>query len=67
MTAPARVLLDTHVLLWLVSMPQKVAASARKVLADSGTEAMISAASAWDITIKTRGLAERGAPVVGVE
>jgi len=54
MTAPPRVLLDTHVLLWLVSTPQKVAASARKVLADPGTDVMISAASAWEIAIKTR-------------
>ncbi len=55
MTAlPRAVLLDTHVLLWLVSAPDKVAAPARDVLADPGTEIMVSAASAWEIAIKTR-------------
>ena len=54
MTAPPQLLLDTHVLLWLVSTPQKVAPAARKVLADPGTEVVVSAASAWEIAIKTR-------------
>jgi PIN domain nuclease of toxin-antitoxin system len=53
-TAPQRVLLDTHVLLWLVSSPQKVARSARAVLADTATDVLVSAASAWEIAIKTR-------------
>jgi PIN domain nuclease of toxin-antitoxin system len=51
---PRAVLLDTHVLLWLVSTPDKVAAPAREILADPGTEIMVSAASAWEIAIKTR-------------
>jgi PIN domain nuclease of toxin-antitoxin system len=54
MAYPSQMLLDTQVLLWLVSTPQKVAASARKVLADPGTEVVVSAASAWEIAIKTR-------------
>ncbi|MBI2700015.1 type II toxin-antitoxin system VapC family toxin [Mycobacterium gordonae] len=52
--APVRVLLDTHVLLWLVSAPDKIDAEARELLADPRTEVLVSAASAWEIAIKTR-------------
>jgi PIN domain nuclease of toxin-antitoxin system len=48
------VLLDTNVLLWLVSAPEKVPDSARQLLHDPDTELMVSAASAWEIAIKTR-------------
>ena len=48
------VLLDTHALLWLVSDPQKISKTARDVLADPDTEVLVSAASAWEIAIKTR-------------
>lgn len=54
-TAPARaVLLDTHVLLWLVSTPDKVPIAARELLARKSTTLWVSAASAWEISIKTR-------------
>lgn len=52
--APVRVLLDTHVLLWLVSAPDKIDAEARELLTDPRTEVLVSAASAWEIAIKTR-------------
>jgi len=48
------VLLDTHTLLWLVSTPSDVDASALAVIADSHTNVWITAASAWEIAIKTR-------------
>ncbi len=65
MTPPPRVLLDTHVLRVLVSTPQKVTPAAHKALA--GTGVMVSAASAWEIAIKTRlGPPERGTAVVGL-
>ncbi|MGB9222806.1 type II toxin-antitoxin system VapC family toxin [Mycobacterium sp.] len=48
------VLLDTNALLWLVSAPEKISDSARQLLGDSGTEIVVSAASAWEIAIKTR-------------
>ena len=50
----ASMLLDTNALLWLVSAPEKIAASAREVLGDPSTDVMVSAASAWEIAIKTR-------------
>ena len=48
------VLLDTHTLLWLVSTPADVEASALAVIADSNTNVWVTAASAWEIAIKTR-------------
>jgi PIN domain nuclease of toxin-antitoxin system len=52
-TSPA-ILLDTNALLWLVTAPEKVSDSAREVLSEPTTEVMVSAASAWEIAIKTR-------------
>lgn len=51
---PGRMLLDTHVLLWLVSTPDKVEAPVRELLTDPRTEVLVSTASAWEISIKTR-------------
>jgi PIN domain nuclease of toxin-antitoxin system len=48
------VLLDTHTLLWLVSSPSDVEASALAVLGDPNTNLWVTAASAWEIAIKTR-------------
>lgn len=48
------VLLDTHTLLWLVSDPSEVAPSALTVLSSAETNLWVSAASAWEISIKTR-------------
>lgn len=51
---PSAVLLDTHALLWLVTAPDKVAISARDLLSDPATKVAVSAASAWEIAIKSR-------------
>jgi len=51
---PSAILLDTNALLWLVSAPGKLSKSARQVLSEPTTELMVSAASAWEISIKTR-------------
>lgn len=48
------ILLDTHALLWLVSTPDKISATAREALADPVNELIVSAASAWEVAIKTR-------------
>lgn len=53
-SAPSAVLLDTDTLLWLVAQPEKISKSAREVLSDTSTEVSVSAASAWEIAIKTR-------------
>lgn len=48
------VLLDTHTLLWLVSTPSDVAPSALAIISDPGTDVWVTAASAWEIAIKTK-------------
>jgi PIN domain nuclease of toxin-antitoxin system len=53
-TVSGGVLLDTNALLWLVTAPEKVSPAAREVLSDPGTDVSVSAASAWEIAIKTR-------------
>lgn len=48
------VLLDTHALLWLVSDPAQIAAPALAVLSNPEANLWVTAASAWEISIKTR-------------
>lgn len=46
-----RILLDTHLLLWALAAPSRLPARARKLIAES--EVNVSAASIWEISIKT--------------
>ncbi|GAA4407105.1 type II toxin-antitoxin system VapC family toxin [Tsukamurella soli] len=48
------ILLDTNALLWLAKSPELIAAPALAVIADPANELFVSAASAWEIAIKTR-------------
>jgi PIN domain nuclease of toxin-antitoxin system len=48
------VLLDTHALLWLVSSPTELEPSALAALSNPDTHIWVTAASAWEIAIKTR-------------
>lgn len=48
-----RLLLDTHVFLWLLTTPDRLGSALRRV-DDPTTELFVSAASAWEIAIKTR-------------
>ena len=47
-----RVLLDTHTLLWWLSDDNKLGPRTRALIADERNEAWVSAASAWEISIK---------------
>jgi PIN domain nuclease of toxin-antitoxin system len=47
-----RLLLDTHLLLWAVSAPDKLDATTRDLLEDPANEVLFSAASIWEIAIK---------------
>jgi PIN domain nuclease of toxin-antitoxin system len=47
----SRLLLDTHLLLWAVSAPQKLGLATRKRL--DACEVFVSAASIWEVSIKT--------------
>ena len=46
-------LLDTHVLLWAASEPQRLPAKARTMLLDPANQLVFSAASLWEISIKS--------------
>jgi PIN domain nuclease of toxin-antitoxin system len=48
----SRYLVDTHVWLWLQTEPERIQTEVREMVEDTGTEIMLSAASAWEITIK---------------
>lgn len=48
------ILLDTHTLLWLLTEPTTLDPEALTHLSDPATSVWVSAASAWEIAIKTR-------------
>jgi PIN domain nuclease of toxin-antitoxin system len=45
-------LLDTHLLLWAASEPERIPEKTRALLTDPANQLMFSAASMWEITIK---------------
>lgn len=47
-----RLLLDTHLLLWALSEPDRLDDVTRSTLEDAGNEVIFSAASLWEIAIK---------------
>ncbi len=49
-----RLLVDTHVLLWIQFEPKKLPAPILKALSSSGNEVFFSAASIWEIAIKAQ-------------
>ena len=46
-------LLDTHLLLWAAGEPGRLSAAAREILEDERSELLFSAASLWEIAIKS--------------
>ena len=48
-----RLLLDTHVLLWAAASSERVPRDARELLEDGGNDVYYSAASIWEIAIKS--------------
>jgi PIN domain nuclease of toxin-antitoxin system len=56
-----RVLLDTHALLWSLEGGDSFSAKARDTILDLSNEILVSAASAWEISIK-RALGKLEAP-----
>ncbi len=47
-----KLLLDTHVFLWLNDLPEKLTNAARKACEDSSNNLYLSLASVWEIQIK---------------
>lgn len=48
-----KLLLDTQLLLWVASEPERLTRAARKLLNDPDNELLFSAASLWEIAIKS--------------
>jgi PIN domain nuclease of toxin-antitoxin system len=48
-----RLLLDTHALLWALSAPRRLPARVAASIRDPDTDVFMSAASAWEIAIKS--------------
>ena len=48
----ARLLLDTHVLLWALSKPESLHPTARAAVKTTRNEVFVSAASGWEIALK---------------
>ncbi len=49
-----RLLLDTHVVLWALGEPTRIAGGVRSQIADTANELAVSAATAWEVAIKTK-------------
>ena len=47
-----RLLLDTHVFLWSAADPDQLSRAAREAIEDTTNDVLVSAASAWEITVK---------------
>lgn len=47
-----RLLLDTHVLIWAVSDPDRLDAAVREAVTAPGNDVLVSSASVWEIAIK---------------
>jgi PIN domain nuclease of toxin-antitoxin system len=48
-----KLLLDTHLLLWAANEPKRLPKAARVLIEDLGNDLLFSAASMWEITIKS--------------
>jgi len=48
-----KLLLDTQLLLWAAGQPERLSAAARKLFTDPRNELLFSAASLWEVAIKS--------------
>jgi PIN domain nuclease of toxin-antitoxin system len=65
-----RILLDTHAFLWWLDGDRRLSLKSRRLIANESNAVLVSAASAWEITTKSRlgklpGAQEVAADVVG--
>ena len=47
-----RILLDTHILLWAVSTPERLSQQAQSAIVDDDNDVLFSAVSIWEIAIR---------------
>jgi len=59
-----RALLDTDTLLWWLESPGKLSHAARQAIENQATTVLVSAASAWEIAIKSRAGKLEAGPLV---
>ena len=59
-----RLLLDTHIALWVLTENTKLSALARSMIVSGGDQVFVSAASIWEISIKHR-LSPEQMPISG--
>lgn len=58
-------LLDTHAFVWAVSTPKRLGSRARTVIEDPSNRLLVSSATAWELSTKTRlGKFEEVEPIV---
>jgi PIN domain nuclease of toxin-antitoxin system len=48
-----RILLDTHIPIWAITTPERLETEARAAILDAANDVLFSAASIWEIAIKT--------------
>lgn len=48
-----KLLLDTHVLIWAAGFPDRMSVEARELIADTDNDLVFSAASLWEVAIKS--------------
>jgi len=48
-----KLLLDTHILLWAAAFPGQISAEGRDLISDPQNELLFSAASLWEVAIKS--------------
>jgi PIN domain nuclease of toxin-antitoxin system len=48
-----KLLLDTHVVIWAAGFPERLSVEARELIADTDNDLVFSAASLWEIAIKS--------------
>jgi PIN domain nuclease of toxin-antitoxin system len=47
-----KLLIDTHVLLWAASEPDRLSSDARVALEDGANDALVSVVTAWEVAVK---------------
>ncbi len=49
-----KLLLDTHVFLWLIADDRRLSTTAKRVILDSDSELLLSTASVWEVLLKVQ-------------
>ncbi len=47
------IIVDTHILIWILNEPDKLSNSAKKILLEGNPNVLVSAATIWELSIKS--------------